>query len=123
LTDLSKTPLDFARWLQSIEMQMIGEDVDLDHLYEQWNGDQRCNHDPAALTMVEIYRCECGAVLFPATTCSHCGEEIEPNLDNDWVHTESGFAGCGDLPGEESQDPLDPNSASLAEQGELYAEP
>ena len=41
-------------------------------------------------------------------TCRHCGEVIEPDPDNEWIHAEDGVVGCGT-----------PN----AEASELYADP
>lgn len=91
-----RTALDFARWLQGIDVQIIGEDVDIKDLYERWNGDRRCNHDPAALTSVEILQCECGAVVHELDPeCRHCGEVIEQDPDSgEWLHVRSGETPC-----------------------------
>jgi hypothetical protein len=105
-----RTALDFARWLQSLDVQVIGEDVNIKDLYERWNGDRRCNHDAVALTSVEILQCECGAVVTPPEwqQCRHCGEDIESDPDNGWIHSEDGVVGCG---------------LADASDRELYAEP
>lgn len=28
-------------------------------------------------------------------TCRHCGQAIEPDPDNEWIHAEDGVVGCG----------------------------
>ena len=49
-----------------LERSVIGEEVDLAALYDQWTDDEPsryCDHDPAALTTAEISVCECGALI------------------------------------------------------------
>lgn len=72
-TIVLENPLLFAHWLQR-ERQVIGEDVDVDTLWAQYEDARGCNHDPAALTDAEILRCECGALgVTDSQYCDACG--------------------------------------------------
>jgi hypothetical protein len=49
--------------------------------------------------------------------CKHCGEPIEPDEENGWIHSEDGVVGCGIGAGMYDEE------TSNAEVYELYAEP
>lgn len=59
--------LAFARWLQSINVGIIGEDVKLGKLYEQWSGGARKAAEPAPLEVHIVDFTAAGGSLYAFT--------------------------------------------------------
>lgn len=80
---LIQNPLLFARWLQ-VERGVIGEDVDIDGLFAQYDLAQDCNHDEPALREVTVLECECGTFgLTDDLACEHDSPRNLPGVPCD----------------------------------------